>query len=453
MSKDKTIAAFRFGFGLPLPEPIPVHPNAMAATLDRNREIGQDLPQVSMDELMPLMQQADEQLKEARRTQGDASVQARLAYRDSIAQIEAISLRAAQVHFSRALDPMQGLRERLVWFWSDHFTTRARSRRDAALPAALIDEAIRPHVAGRFADMLKAVMQHPAMLLYLDQSSSIGPQSPVGQRRDKGLNENLARELLELHTLGSGFDQQDVTQMAELLSGLTFGKDGVRFDPRRHEPGTETVQGIDYDGDNLQSLLLAMEDLAISPLTSKHLAQKLAVHFVSPTPDPDLVAAIDIAWRSSGGDLLAVTTALLSHPASWEATASKIRQPFSFVIACLRALGMTPNDVLLMPPPEFRRKLLRPLTAMGQAWLAPAGPDGWPEGANHWITPQFMAARITWVMEMPSKLIKTLPEPEAFAATALGTYLTDPLLQAIRRAETRPEAIGLVLASPAFNRR
>lgn len=453
MSKDKTIAAFRFGFGLPLPEPVPVHPNAMVIALDRDREIGQDLPQVTMDEVMGLMQLADDQLKQARRSEREDSIQARTAYRDTIAQIEAIALRGAQVHFARALDPIQGLRERLVWFWSDHFTTRARSRRDAALPAALIDEAIRPHVAGRFADMLKAVMQHPAMLVYLDQTSSVGPHSQVGQRRDKGLNENLARELLELHTLGTGFDQNDVTQMAELLSGLTFGKDGVHFDPRRHEPGIETVQGIDYAGDDLQSLLMALEDLAISPLTAQHLAQKLAVHFISPMPDPDLVAAIDMAWRSSGGDLLAVTTALLSHPASWEVTASKIRQPFGFIIASLRALGVTSADVLKMTPTEFRRRLLRPLTAMGQPWLAPAGPDGWPESASHWVTPQTMAARITWAMDMPQKLVKSLPEPEAFASTVLGAHLTEPLLQAIRRAETRSEAIGLILASPAFNRR
>src|SRR5690606_32331585 len=143
-------------------------------------------------------------------------------------------------------------------------------------------------------------------------------------------------------------------------------KDGVHFDPRRHEPGAETVQGIDYAGDDLQSVLMALEDLAISPLTAQHLAQKLAVHFVSPMPDPDLVAAIDMAWRSSGGDLLAVATALLSNPASWEVTASKIRQPFGYMIASLRALAVTSDDVLKMTPTEFRRKLLRPLTAMGQ---------------------------------------------------------------------------------------
>ena len=453
MTKDLTIAAFRFGYGLPLPKDSPTHPGAMLSALDREIASEAYYPRLSMEMLLPLMQQADEALKTARRSTMDAAETARESYRSFVQEIEKAALDAAKIRFARAIDPAMGLQERLVWFWADHFTTRARTRRDAALPSALVDEAIRPHVTGRFADMLKAVMQHPAMLIYLDQSASIGPNSRIGQRRGKGLNENLARELLELHTLGTGYDQTDVTEMAKLLTGLVFGKEGTDFDPRRHEPGAETVQGRDYAGDDLASIHAAFEDLAISPLTAQHLAKKLAVHFVSATPDPELIAEMDLAWRSSGGDLMAITQALVSHPASWGANQGKIRQPFDFMVAALRGLGFGPQDLMHMEDRAFKRHILTPLSAMGQPWQAPAGPDGWPETASHWITPEAMAARITWAMDAPQRLVKTLPAPLEFAKAVLDQNLTEPLTDAILRAPSPREAIGLIIASPAFNRR
>lgn len=453
MSKDTTIAAFRFGYGLPLPKDAPKHPGAMLSALDRDDTARSDYPGASFEAMQPLMQLADDTLKTARRGAPAEAELGRTAFREAVSQIEAMALSTARAQFARALDGRNELRERLVWFWADHFTTTARARRDAALPAALVDEAIRPHVNSRFADMLKAVMQHPAMLIYLDQSVSIGPNSRVGQRRDKGLNENLAREMLELHTLGSGYSQDDVTQMAKLLTGLTIDKTGVTFDPRRHEPGPETIQGLVYEGDDLAAIHAALEDLAISPLTAHHLANKLAVHFVSNTPDPELVAEIEMAWRNSGGDLVAVTGALVSHPAAWGINQPKARQPFEFMIAALRALGLGPQDVLQMDDKTFKAQLMTPLTAMGQPWQSPPGPDGWPEAPTAWITPQAMAARITWAMEMPQKLVKSLPEPVEFANRVLGVHVSAPLLQAISRAETLREAVGFVLASPAFNRR
>jgi uncharacterized protein (DUF1800 family) len=187
--------------------------------------------------------------------------------------------------------------------------------------------------------MLMAVATHPAMLLYLDQAQSVGPNSARGARRDRGLNENYARELMELHTLGVGavYSQDDVRQLAELLTGLAVDPvAGFVFDARRVEPGPERVLGRDYAGDGIEAIRAVLADLAARPETARHLAHKLAVHFVADDPDPGLVTAMEAAFRDSGGDLVAVTAALLAHPAAWAEAAAKARQPFDFVVAALR---------------------------------------------------------------------------------------------------------------------
>ncbi|MBN2631524.1 MAG: DUF1800 domain-containing protein [Rhodobacteraceae bacterium] len=410
-------------------------------------------PGPRMADLTEPMALAASLLKTHRRTQGAEAEAARAQYRQTVAALQTTALNAAKATFARALDAPDGLRERLSWFWADHFTTVPRSRDAAALPAAMVDEAIRPYLTARFADMLKAVMQHPAMLIYLDQTISFGPNSRVGLRRGKGLNENLARELLELHTLGGGYTQTDVTQMAELLTGLTVGKKGPTFDARRAEPGAETVLGTAYEGDTLDAVLRALDDLAAHPATAAHIARKLAVHFVANDPDPGLVNALTSAWQDSGGDLVAVTDRLLTHPAAWNAGQAKARQPFDFLVASLRALGLTGSDVQRMAEGPFRRMILQPMAAMGQPWQAPPGPDGWPEAPEAWITPEGMASRITWAMEVPGRLVTPLPDPTALMARALGPNASDRLHWAVPRSENIREGVGLVLASPEFNRR
>ncbi|WP_245298787.1 DUF1800 domain-containing protein [Pseudotabrizicola sediminis] len=453
MTQDSTTAAFRFGYGLPLPANAPSEPASMLAVLRGADTMATKYPGPQLADLTETLLRADTMLRTSRRATGEAAKTARQDYRQAIARLEGVTLLAAKTTIARALDAPDGFRERLVQFWADHFTTVARSRRDSPLPATLVEEAIRPYVTDRFADMLKAVIQHPAMLGYLDQSASFGPNSRIGQRRTKGLNENLARELLELHTVGSGYGQDDVTQMAELLTGLTVGKKGPTFDPRRAEPGPETVLGKIYDGDKLETVLKALEDLAEHPATAAHVARKLAVHFVADQPNEGLVQALTDAWRNSGGDLLAVAESLLTQPASWSRLQEKARQPFDFTIAALRALGLDGADVMRMADDAFRQMILHPLAAMGQPWQRPPGPDGWPEAAEVWITPEAMAARITWAMDMPSRLVNPLPDPAALMTTALGTHLGERLAWAVPRSETIREAVGLVLASPEFNRR
>ena len=366
---------------------------------------------------------------------------------------DALALRGAKATFARALGSDDPYRERLVAFWADHFTTAPRTRIEAALPGILIDEAIRPHVTGRFADMLRAVITHPAMLIYLNQEASFGPSSPKGRRQNKGLNENLARELLELHTLGVGaaYSQSDVRDMAELLTGLAVSPDGFTFDPKRAEPGPETVLGVIYKGDGMAPILRALDDLAARPETAAHIAGKLAVHFVADTPDPGLVTALTSTFQDSGGDLRAVALALVAHPVA--SLGAKARQPFDFMVAGLRALGVTPDTVLALDPRAFRRLILAPLAAMGQPFHQAPGPDGWPEGQAHWITPQGLAARIDWAMQTPERLQRPLPDPRAFLATALGPRAGERLVWAVSAAESARDGVGLVLASPEFNRR
>lgn len=453
MTQDTTTAAFRFGYGLPLPAQAPIEPASMLAALRAPDTMATTYPGPHLADLIDTIQRSDSQLRLWRRGTGPEAEAARQDYRQAVASLQGVALTAAKTTIARALDAPDGFRERMVQFWSDHFTTVARSRRDAPLPSTLVEEAIRPHLTGRFADMLKAVVQHPAMLSYLDQSRSFGPNSRVGQRKGKGLNENLARELLELHTLGGEYTQDDVTQMAELLTGLTVGKKGPTFDARRAEPGAELVLGSTYEGDNLDALLKALDDLAEHPVTAAHIGRKLATHFIADQPNPDLVQVIAAGWSASGGDLLAVAETLLTQPAAWGKTQAKARQPYDFMVAALRGLGLTGADVMRMEAAAFRKMILQPMAAMGQPWQSPPGPDGWPEAAEIWITPERMAARITWAMDMPQRLVNPLPDPATLMTRSLGTFLGERLAFAVPKSENIREAVGLVLSSPEFNRR
>lgn len=357
---------------------------------------------------------------------------------------------------SRTLDSRTPFLERLTWFWADHFTATSRSGLTPALPASFVAEAIRPHVTGRFADMLKAAETHPAMIDFLDQTRSMGPDSPAGKKSGKGLNENLAREIMELHTVGAGggYDQTDVVEFAELLTGLTFNRnEGTVFRAKWAEPGAETVLGQSYGGGRagMDDIHAALEDLAARPETARHLARKLAVHFISDSPPDDLVDRMAEAYGSEG-NLPEVYAALLSHPAAVSPDLVKIRQPLDFIAAGMRSLGVDGAALTGGGTKLLRATVLSPLDLMGQSFLSAPGPDGWPEEGERWLSPQGVAQRIFWGLRSPQLFRPRLPEPAAFAATALGVVDSDVEL-AIRRAESRGEAIGLVMAAPAFNRR
>lgn len=350
-------------------------------------------------------------------------------------------------------------RERLAYFWADHFTAQGKAGVVKRATAPYVDSAIRPHVTGRFADLLIAAVTHPLMLDYLDQRNSMGPNSEKAERRGAkaGLNENLAREVLELHTLGvdGPYDQTDVRELAKLFTGMTFdAKQGFRFRKDFAEPGIETVLGKPYGPKpGTGPILQALEDLAAHPVTAAHIARKLAVHFVSDTPDPGLVDHLKATFLRTDGDLTALYTALLEHPAAWDVAAPNVKWPVDFIGSALRALAVPPAAIQSLDEAEARRLIYAPLRIMGQRWEEPIGPDGWPEADSNWITPQSISARITWSIQAPSSLMPDLPDPRRFAETALGSRITPDVRFAASAAESKPEAIGLVLASPAFQRR
>ncbi|MBY6066809.1 DUF1800 domain-containing protein [Leisingera aquaemixtae] len=360
----------------------------------------------------------------------------------------------------RHIHTRDGFRERLVLFWADHFTAQGKTPALRVLAAPYAESVIRPHVSGRFEDLLIAAVTSPLMLHYLDQFRSAGEGSRAAKRakRLEGLNENLAREVLELHTLGVGgpYSQTDVRQLAELFTGLSISREkGFVFRPGMAEPGAETVLGKTYGGGKpqLQQVLSALRDLARHPATARHIAWKLAVHFVSDTPDAALVDYLADRYQASGGGLMAVYEALLGHNAAWAPELRNVKPPFDFVASACRALAVPAERIDALKPRQLNRLLLAPLTPMGQAWEFSSGPDGWAEEDAAWITPQALAARLRWAMAAPRRLAQGLPDPRDFADAALGGYANERVQFAARAAETQTEGIGLILSSPAFQRR
>lgn len=450
---ETELAAIRFGYGLG-----PNRRAADAAALLRGLAAPDDGPgrHPMMD--VKTASALEARFRAAQRAARDGGADAEEALKAVRAEMSGAGREALRLSMARCLDAESALRERLVMFWADHFTARPKANVLAAYVQPYLDATIRPHVTGRFADMLKAVVESPLMLAYLDQTGSIGPNSQIGRKRGKGLNENLAREMLELHTLGVGgaYGQADVRELAELLTGLDWrATEGFAFRRAMAEPGAETVLGKSYGGDpaELEAIHAALEDLAVHPDTARHMARKLAVHFVADTPPEALVEALEAAWRDNGGDLMAVYGVLLSHPEAWRPELGKVKPPFGFVVSALVALGMRGADLLALERRVFHRLLDNPMRTMGQRFFSPPGPDGWPETAQAWVTPQGVASRIRWSLDAPRRLVDPLPDPRGFVQVALGGLAPQRLVGAVNGAESRVQGLALVLASPAFNRR
>jgi uncharacterized protein (DUF1800 family) len=362
-------------------------------------------------------------------------------------------------HLNRWVATDAPLRERLTMFWADHFTATGKAGLMRRATSPYIESAIRPNINGTFADLLQASVLHPVMIHYLDQIRSVGPNSKRARNSGNsiGLNENLAREVLELHTLGvsAAYTQEDVTQMAELLTGVTYGRSAnLKFRKDLAEPGAEVILGKTYGAGKagLGNVRAVLRDLAIHPQTATHLARKLAVHFTSDTPDPSLVDALEASYLDTGGDLAALTRTLLSHPAAWDRQNSNVKQPFHFMASACRALGTPPDAIHALSEKKTRSMFYGPLSKMGHVWQKPNGPDGLPEEDNAWIAPQGIAARLQWSLSVPQLLMPTLPDPRQFVRTALNDFTTPAVTFAADAAESRAVGIGLILASPAFQR-
>lgn len=451
------IAAVRFGTGLSPVIAAPASVDDMIARLTGPDRAGADFPIPLFADARPTPGHFRD-LSRLRRDDDPAIAAAAQEEHDRLtARANALRLATFGATLARWAHTADGLRERLVAFWANHFTVRSKSGFTAHLVTPFVEEAIRPNITGRFADLLTAVITHPMMLAYLDQTDSMGPNSEAAQRRDRGLNENLARELLELHTVGvdGPYDQDDVRQLAELLTGLGWDMDAGHtvYRPTYAEPGAETVLDTTYPARaDIATIRAALEGLAAHPATARFIATKLVRHFITDTPPEALVATLETTFRDTDGDLLAVTSALLAHPLAWANTAAKVRTPFEFLAASLRALAVPPAVLIETDVRQSRRRFQIPLSVMGQPWEQAPGPDGWADEAAAWITPQFMAGRIDWAMRVPVTLLPDLPDPRDFVAAVLAP-VPDPVAFAAAAAEDRPTGVGVVLASSAFQRR
>ncbi|MBR0836545.1 DUF1800 family protein [Bradyrhizobium manausense] len=360
----------------------------------------------------------------------------------------------ALARLQRAVMVDCGFTERLVVFWSNHFCISASKGELARMWAGAFErEAIRPHVLGRFADMLKAVEQHPAMLFFLDNQQSLGPDSRAGQNRKRGLNENLAREIMELHTLGvgGGYTQEDVTSLARIITGWTFaGRKGqigapgsFAFNANAHQPGPQMLLGKTYDATGLAQGEAALADIARHPSTANFIATKFVRHFVADDPPPALVARLRDVFVKTDGDLKALATALVDSDEAWKAPLTKMRSPYDFLIASGRLLARVPED------PGF---YLNSLNLLGQPLWTPAGPNGFPDTTAAWAAPEGMKLRLDIASQMGARLGPNI-DPLDLLEFAAGDAASTETRKTIERAESRQQALALLLMSPELQRR
>ena len=444
------LAAIRFGTGLSPDIPPPADGAEVLDRLAGPDDAAVDVPILTWASMAPRAMR----FNELRRKQDAPGGQA--ALREHRIALNRTFHRDLARTLARAATTHDGMRERLHWFWADHFAVSDGGGVRRHTISAYHEDAIRPHMTGRFADLLFSAVTHPAMLTYLDQHISAGPNSPRGRSGAGGLNENLAREVLELHTLGVGADygQTDVRELAELLTGLGVDKQGAYvFRPRFVEPGPENVLGRSYGGDrpNRHDIRAVLDDLSVHPATARHVSRKLATHFVADVPESSMVDAMAAAWARTDGDLMAVYAAMIDHPDAWSPELRKVRRPLDFMAAALRATGAG-SEIVSDTRGAIRDRLTFPLTRMGQPWLRPPGPQGWPEEAAAWITPQGLAARLEWIADLVRR-IDPAPDPRAFVHLALGDLAGPRTLFAAQAAEDRHAGLGLILAAPEFQRR
>ncbi|MEI6161087.1 MAG: DUF1800 domain-containing protein [Roseococcus sp.] len=337
-------------------------------------------------------------------------------------------------------------RDRLTTFWLNHFTVAERAGYGvSSIMGVFLRESIRPHVGGRFADMLLAAARMPAMLDYLDQIASVGPNSPFGRRTGRGLNENLAREILELHTLSpaGGYRQEDVTQFALVMTGWGVERLnpplGRVFRQDRHEPGEKRLLGRRF-AEGPEAFEAALHLLADHPATHRHLARRLVRHFIADEPPPHCVAAIEDVLRDTQGDLGAATRALIRLPEAWTPPLGKLRTPHDYVLALHRAAGGT------NPTP-----IQDGMTWLGQPlWNAPQ-PNGWSDLAEAWAGPEQVMQRLDLCFGAAGHYGRR--DPLLVLETALGPLARPETRTAARRAGSQRDALSLVFACPEMQRR
>ncbi len=352
--------------------------------------------------------------------------------------------------------------ERLTQFWTNHFAVSVDKNLLLGLAGSFEREAIRPHVLGNFSEMLLAVESHPAMLLYLDNHLSVGPNSKAARNVERrhadrkiGINENLARETLELHTLGvgGGYTQTDVTSYAKVITGWSIGGEGGRrpqgapgqfmFRPELHEPGPKVVLGKRYADTGYEQGVAVLHDLAVNPSTARFIATKLARHFIADDPPGKAVDRIARAFMASGGNLPAVYGALIDSPDAWTERLAKYKTPSDYIVSTFRGMQV---------PADAGRAPLAPFEMLGQRTYAPGSPAGWPDRSADWDGSSALLKRIEWADAVGQRMGNRRDAME-LASQLLGDTLSSATRTAISRAASGSQAVTLLLASPEFMRR
>lgn len=462
---EAAIAVTRFGLGARPGEIAAAAEDPRGFLLEQIRPEGADIPasngRAAAERLADFqdLQQGRSEMRRAGRSPREAGrddpvkVVQRMLRQDTAGDFMARARLAAETP--------AGFRERWALFWANHFTVSATKAVTAVLVGPFENDAVRPHVFGRFEDLLAAAVAHQGMLLYLDQATSIGPNSRAarfmrtrgGRSRGVGLNENLAREILELHTVGvdGGYSQADVTEFARALTGLSVGgyragegRMGERvYRANAHEPGERTVMGVRYPDLGRDQAGAILTDLAVKPQTARFVCRKIARHFTGDEPPPALVARLERSWLATGGALDAVARTLVTSPEAWTPEAGKLKTPYEFMASTWRALDVAPQRA---------QDVIPVLGLMGQKAFAPPSPEGWPDDVASWAGPDALITRMTWAQAVAERAAP-IRDPVVVAGQALGARLRPATQEAVRRAESRAEGLALLLMSPEFQRR
>ena len=393
---------------------------------------------------------------------GKACVESQMGFE----RAEAIRRLEMNARIDKQMSVEIGFVERLVVFWANHFSmTVNKSETQRGTIGQWERDVVRRHVLGKFVNMLRGTIQHPAMIGYLDNEDSIGPRSPTGQDWGVGYNENLAREVMELHTVGSsgGYTEADVTAFAKILTGWSYvrgweadgGYNGGTpqnrgrfiYRPDWHEPGPIRLMGKVYAPTGQRQAEQALDDLAAHPETAEHIAFKLIRHFITDQPTPAMVNVLKQKFLQTGGDLKAVSLALLDLPQAWALPLRKLRTPYEMTVAQYRALGVRyqPDDTWAFS------ELLYALNQM--AWESPS-PEGYSDDTPTWLNPDAMRIRLdiaqfsSWYY-VPNNNRNVV----ALANSLFGAALSPQTRNRITNAEYNNAALTILFSSPEFQRR
>ena len=453
MNDADYIKAFRFGFAIPLNgkfDPM--------AELEISPKANSEAEGELVGRIIYLGEQ-NAMAKEAKMANADNPDAKKTKNKELNQQVKTYHAQDVHNAVMAAVTSDQMFTNRLQAFWANHFALGATNRFLKATAGLYEATTIRPNMFGSFYDLLVNAELSTAMVYYLNLQNSIGPNSKSGNRNKKGFNENLGREILELHTVGvdGGYNQDDIVAFSKILTGWHVEKDSgqVVFTPGRAEPGTKFMMGKSFGGAKPQEQEAkdAFRFLADHPSTARFITHKLAVHFVGPN-NPELEKALESEFKSSKGNLTAVYKVLLTHPASAAPLGKNMRNDFVFLVSALRASKIDPKAFELKSREEGKPPN-NPLTVGSmenltqKLWAAPS-PKGWSDDPNFWLSPSVIGARL---IRIPM-IVKHFEdeEPAIFAARVLGPNLRPQTLSTIKLASSRQLALGLVLASPEFNR-